>query len=163
MRPPGRERRPATQPSGEVNPRPKKFNETLTSRSDVADFDALLGQCVGLDDPRWRAVELVVDAWQPALAASYRLGHENGHAAGYGEAERDDAEGWRRMAESVRRTLAAPRHKDLSTARQARVDTPCQRKCDRCSRCVRAAAVRVNRTRYGQDDYPGAVLARGVA
>jgi len=45
---------------------------------------------------------------------------------------------------------------------------PCARRCNACSRCVRAAAVSANLARYGTADYPGGPVtwtipaARGV-
>ncbi len=38
-------------------------------------------------------------------------------------------------------------------------NTPCDRGCDACSRCVRAAAAAGNLARYGTADYPGGRVA----
>lgn len=47
-------------------------------------------------------------------------------------------------------------------ARTVWTDEPCDRRCDRCSACVRAAAAVVNRARYGRADFPGAAGARST-
>jgi hypothetical protein len=39
--------------------------------------------------------------------------------------------------------------------RTAPSDEPCPERCGSCSRCIRAAAVALNITRYGGADYPG--------
>lgn len=132
-----------------------------------AAFEDMLTGCTDPDDPTYRAASLLSAAWEPALSASYELGYANGREDGYREAERDMAESWRVMSQSVRRTLTGRRHDDLRAVREARIDTPCPARCEHCSRCARAAAVAENLRRYGVPDYPDAqtraALARGAA
>lgn len=53
-----------------------------------------------------------------------------------------------------------PSHAELQRRRR-RTDEPCQRRCNRCSACTRAAAARANLDRYGTPDYPGALALAG--
>lgn len=77
------------------------------------EFRILLEACTGPDDPAFRAASLLADAWQPALDRSYRLGYENGYAAGFWEAEQDMQRAWENAAQPIRDTLAQPTRADL--------------------------------------------------
>jgi hypothetical protein len=101
-----------TGPPGERRARPDAHRPG--SREDIAldddapsvratrDFLAHLADCTGPDDPTFRAVSLLADAWGPALNRSYRLGFDNGYAAGFWEAEHDMARAWARAVKPVR-------------------------------------------------------------
>lgn len=83
------------------------------------EFTAELDKCTGLDDPRWRAVELLAGAWQPALAAAQRLGYDIGYTAGYWAAEHDMADAWHEVAEKVRELARRPTLAELAARRGA--------------------------------------------
>jgi hypothetical protein len=76
-----------------------------------------LAACTGLADPRWRAVELLADAWGPALDRSYRLGYGNGFDAGRWDAEHKMAESWHRVWLRVKATLDQPTRDELARLR----------------------------------------------
>lgn len=136
------------------------------NRLDDREFLSILAMCDSLDDPTYQAVSLLADAWQHALAASYRLGFGNGHQAGFWQAEHESAESWHRAADHVRSALVLPTQAELAKRRGVPT-TSCAIQCGRCSRCIRAAAVAENLRRYGTVDYPdaqtrAATLAGGV-
>jgi hypothetical protein len=83
----------------------------------TAQFEVALEECTGLDDPRWRAAEMIADAWQPALAHSYEMGRQDGYAAGYAEAERDMAARWHSMWTKTRKVLRRPTFAELQRRR----------------------------------------------
>lgn len=68
----------------------------------AAEFDGLLATCTGPDDPRFRAAEMLADAWQPALATAERIGYGNGYAAGYWAAEQEMGEAWANVARGLK-------------------------------------------------------------
>lgn len=74
----------------------------------TSDFFAYLAEATGPDDPIFRAASLVADAWAPALDRSYRIGYENGYAAGFYEAEQDMARAWAMAAKPIRDVLKMP-------------------------------------------------------
>lgn len=88
--------------------------------STVTDIFAAVAAATGPDDPVFRAASLLADAWQPALNCSYRLGYENGYAAGFYEAEQDMAAAWAKAARLVRDTLSMPTHAELLKIRGER-------------------------------------------
>jgi hypothetical protein len=97
----------------------------------------------------------LTDDWRAGFRRGFDVGCEAGLAVGY-------SQGWDAHGEMVdawlgvtRAALKAPTRDELAERRQYR-DDQCPTRCDRCSRCVRAAAVLRNRARHGQDDYPGA-------
>jgi flagellar biosynthesis/type III secretory pathway protein FliH len=98
-----------------------------------------------------RAMELMAEAWQPALEQSHRLGWENGYRRGYQDGKNAEAEGWMAAIGLCRDTLKQPNHAEILAARLA--ESKCI--CGRCSGCVRRENVERNRGRFGQDDYPG--------
>lgn len=61
------------------------------------------------------------------------------------------------MLPLAKKIWASPRYAQLVDQRAHLVVSRCTAPgChDRCSRCVRARAVEINRRRYGQDDFPG--------
>jgi hypothetical protein len=101
----------------------------------------------------------IAELWQPALAASWRLGYAHGYPAGYSAAEAAMASAWHEMWQATRTTLTTPAHAELAALR-APTDSPCNdTRCDTCSRCIRAHAVRDNVRRYGTPFYPGKLAA----
>lgn len=76
-----------------------------------------LASCTGLDDPRFRAAELLAEAWAPALARAQRLGYEAGYAAGYRAAEDEMREAWAQMRRKITATLAQPTCEELAARR----------------------------------------------
>jgi hypothetical protein len=109
----------------------------------------------GMDDPAWLAVERLADAWGPALRGSYRLGFGVGWHRGWLAGRGEERDAWNRIIGAYRDTVSMPTRDELDKARTTR-----QRcNCDRCSACIRRAAVERNRERYGQDDYPGQVAS----
>ncbi len=86
--------------------------------SDVAgEFNALLVNATGPEDPQFRAACLLADAWGPALDRSYRLGYENGYVAGFYEAEKREADEWRAVAEAITPVLRMPKQDELRARR----------------------------------------------
>jgi len=80
---------------------------------DAVDTDEFTGP----EDPRWRAAELLADAWGPALERSYHLGYASGYDAGRWSAEHEMAEAWAQMASKITATLAQPTHDELQARR----------------------------------------------
>jgi len=92
-------------------------------------------------------LEAIDDVWSAAWTAGYQHGYEVG-ADDYGR----NVELWLGI---TRAGLKLPTQHDLAKAR-AYSDQPCTRpKCDRCSRCIRAAAAQRNLRRFGSPDFPG--------
>jgi hypothetical protein len=89
------------------------------------------------------------------LALGYGIGFGNGYDIGYAHGVRDEGDAWTAVftgcAETWRRPNYAELEKKRATLRSCR--------CNRCSACVRRAAVERNTARYGQPDYPGSVVA----
>ncbi len=81
------------------------------------DFEAELRKCTGPDDPRFKALEIIADAWQPALAAAQNLGYRSGYAAGCWDTESEAAEQWRRMLGPIQATLRQPTYAELARRR----------------------------------------------
>jgi hypothetical protein len=106
-------------------------------------------------DATHSAAELMAAAWQPALERSHRLGWETGYRRGWHDGQREEHDGWMAALGACRRTVKRPTAAELAARRAA--DRACV--CDRCSACIRRAAIERNRERYGADDYPGAVVA----
>jgi hypothetical protein len=71
----------------------------------------------GPDDRRWRAVELLADAWGYALESSYRLGRADGYTEGYWDAEHEMAHAWALTAAAVRETMSQPTFAELKRRR----------------------------------------------
>lgn len=97
-------------------PAPESQNDTA-SISATTDFFGTLAEATGPDDPVFRAASLLADAWQPALNRSYRLGFENGYAAGLYEAEQDMAAAWAKAARPIREVLKQPTRDELARRR----------------------------------------------
>jgi hypothetical protein len=92
----------------------------------------------------------------PAAAAldfetGYRIGYGNGYSAGYAHGSQDVDAAWGAILTGHAETWRRPRYAELQTRRE----TLRRCRCDRCSACVRWAAIRRNRARYGQDNFPG--------
>ena len=94
---------------------------------------------------------------------------EESRQIGWRNCQRAYIEGGRDMARAATEVgvWLHPRHVELERIRNA-PSTPCGRPRCVCSRCVRAAAVEANQTRYGQPDFPdaqtrAAILAGGTA
>lgn len=118
----------------------------------------------GPDDPRWRAVELLADAWGPALRRSHDMGHAAGFEAGRWWAEREMAQAWSKAIRPIVATLRYPTQDELRIVRDTSAPTPCTATCGLCSRCIRAAVVVDKIERWGATDYPGtATPAESVA
>ena len=100
-----------------VKAAPEVIAATSTSIAPGTDFAASLAACTGPDDPRWLAVELLADAWGPALDRSYRLGYGNGFDAGRWAAEHAMAESWHRVWLRVKATLDQPARDELASLR----------------------------------------------
>jgi hypothetical protein len=83
-----------------------------------ADWDALLAQVAGPDDPTFRAASLLADSWGPALAAADRLGYARGYSDGYGAAELEMANAWRAVAGKVEKGLKATPTREVLAARR---------------------------------------------
>ena len=96
----------------------------------------------------------LAELWDTALRASYRLGYHTGHQRGLIAGRHEEATAWQAIVTGYAAVLAAPTRAELARARRPTND-PCPRRCDACSRCIRAAAVTRNLARYGVPDYPG--------
>lgn len=105
-----------SRPAGN-GPATKSLNDDAASVQGTKDFLAYLAEPSGPDDPTFRAASLLADAWGPALDRSYRLGWENGYAAGFYEAEKDMAEAWAKAARPIRAALAQPTWEQLQRRR----------------------------------------------
>jgi hypothetical protein len=107
--------------------------------------------------PRTTALDQIdarTRAWADGYAAGYAAGREVGYEAAEWEMWRGKA-AWLAGA----KVGLGPCKAELDR-RRALDDSPCQRTCGACSRCVRAAAIVQNARRYGQLDYPGAAGRR---
>jgi hypothetical protein len=89
------------------------------------------------------------------FALGYWVGHGNGYDAGYAHGRRDESAEWQSALTGCTDTWRRPNHAELEQRRT----TLRECHCDRCSACVRRAAVERNRERFGADDYPGQVAA----
>jgi hypothetical protein len=85
------------------------------------------------------------------LELGYHIGYGNGYDIGYAHGVRDEGDAWTAVftgcAETWRRPNYAEVEKTRATLRSCL--------CNRCSACVRRAAVERNIARYGQPNYPG--------
>jgi hypothetical protein len=77
----------------------------------------LVGDPAGQDDLRWRAAELLADAWGPALDKSFHLGRSVGYDTGRWDADHEMADAWAQMASKITATLAQPTYDELQARR----------------------------------------------
>lgn len=101
-----------SRPAGN-GPAKESLDDDTPSVRATRQFFATLAEATSIDDPLFRAASLLADAWQPALARSYRLGYDNGYAAGFYEAEQDMAASWAAAAAPIRDTLKQPTMNEL--------------------------------------------------
>lgn len=112
MRPDESDSRPAGN-----GPATKSLNDDTSSVSATREFDDMLAGCTGPEDPTYRAASLLSAAWEPALSASYRLGREDGYAAGHAAAEAEMAAAWHRVYVDVKNVLRQPTLDELRRRR----------------------------------------------
>ena len=65
----------------------------------------------------WRAVQILADAWGPALARSYRLGYQNGFRAGVVAGRAEEADAWQKIMGVWRQTVKRPSFAELKRRR----------------------------------------------
>lgn len=92
--------------------------------------------------------------WEAALRASFQLGYDTGHQRGVMAGRNEEATAWQAIVTGYSAVIDAPTRAELERVRRPS-NTPCSSGCGFCSRCIRAAAVTSNLTRYGAPDYPG--------
>ena len=102
--------------------------------------------------------------WAEGFSDGWREGDRHGFLDGYADGYRGGFDVGHDVG-AARILLHGP-VPELSPAyvdhrRRSRLDnSPCgQPRCRRCARCIRAAAVAMNRRLYGSDDHPGTGLA----
>lgn len=96
--------------------------------------------------------------WEAALRASFQLGYDTGHQRGVIAGRNEEATAWQAIITGYSAVLDAPTRAQLERVRRPS-NAPCSSRCGSCSRCIRAAAVTSNLTRYAAPDYPGTAAA----
>jgi hypothetical protein len=104
----------------------------------------------------WLSTQIVTPTADGARAAldfevGFRLGYGHGYDIGYAHGVADEGDAWQAILTGHAEVWRRPNYSEL----QARRATLRRCRCDRCSACVRWAAIRANRARYGCDDFPG--------
>jgi hypothetical protein len=92
--------------------------------------------------------------WEHALRASFDLGRAAGYQAGWLAGRDEEAIAWQAIVTGYSALIDQPTRDGLARRRRP-IDDPCQVRCGRCSRCIRAQAVASNLSRYGRPDFPG--------
>ncbi len=96
-------------------------------------------------DVIFRRVEADLLRDQLTSTLAWRAGHDSG----VDESDDRDAESWAKMADWLRRSANSPSYDELCRRRGEDPTDPCPVHCGRCSRCVRADAVRRNGGDWG--------------